>query len=368
MPVTTGLKAKAAIDVDVAVIGAGIGGLAAANALKHAGIDAHVFERAHELRDIGGAIVIREPSLTLFESWKIATSFHAEAVRVDVIEMHDSHGIAKKTQSADLANDGWAYSIHRADVHKMLIDGVRPGNVHLGMDCTGVNNGSDRSVVTFAGASNVRAKVVIGADGIKSVIRRLISDDEPIFQRLVVFRGIAPARALPHGLPNDRLYTWGDEPPMMTLLPLRGGREVAIDRIMSRDEPPRDLWTSEVPTDEVLKFFDGFDRALLDMIRAGTQPIRANPVYDREPLERWSVGRTTLLGDAAHTMAPLQGQGANTAIQDAGALAAALAATGIDDPSPAFARYEHERVAQTREMQLSSRERGVPKPKAAAGF
>ena len=357
--------AKRAVDVDVAIIGAGIGGLAAANALKHAGIEAHVFERAHELREIGGAVVIREPSLRLFGSWKIAAPFRSEAVRVDVLEVRDSHGNLKRTNPTDLANDGLAYSIHRADVHKMLIDGVASGNIHLGMDCTAVINGANRSVVTFADGSGIRAKLVIGADGIKSVVRGLISDDEPIFENVVVFRGIAPAAALPHGLPNDRLYAWGDEPRMMTLLPMRGGREVAMDTIMSRDEPPVDLWTTEVPTAELLRFFDGFDPGLLDMIRAGTVPVRANPVYDRDPIEHWSTGRTTLLGDAAHPMAPRQGQGANTAIQDAGALAEALADTGIDDPRPAFARYEKERIALTRAMQVASRKVGIPAARRA---
>jgi salicylate hydroxylase len=187
-----------------------------------------------------------------------------------------------------------------------------------------------------------------------------------VFAGLVVLRGMAPAANLPANVQNDRITMWGQEPRMMVLLPVHGGAEMAMDSVRAQKDPPTDLWTSEVPTNQLLEFFDGFDPALLDLIRAGTVPVRANPVYERDPIEKWSVGNVTLLGDAAHPMAPRMGQGANMAIQDAGALAAALSELGLDRAVEALQRYERARIEPTARMQLASRTSPRVSPQAGA--
>ena len=343
------------LEVDVAIVGAGIGGLAAAVALRQVGINAHVYERTQVLKVVGGAIVIREPSVRLFQAWGIADRFHAEAVQLKGIEVRDGDGNPIGTMAADLTGEGNAYSVHRADVHALLLEGMDQQHIHLGMESVEAFEVGDRGVVRFADGRQVRAKVVIGADGIKSVVRKFIHNDELVFSKLVVLRGLAPSTAMPEGMPNDRLYSWEQGSRQMLLLPLRGGDEVAMDSIMKQDNPPQDLWTSEVPTSELLDFFQGFDPNMIKLIEAGTVPVRANPVYEREPIDRWSTAHITLLGDAAHPMAPRAGQGANQAIQDAAALAQALSGKGMANIPDALRRYHEERAPMTKKMQLASR-------------
>ena len=342
--------------VDVAIIGAGIGGLAAAVALRQAGIDAHVFERTKVLAEVGGAVVIRRPSVALLENWGLH-SFYDQAVAIGVIEMRDRGGAVVRTVDADFIGDGQAYSTHRHDVHSALVDVLPAESLHLGHRAESVSNDGDggHAEVRFADGHRVTAPLVVGADGIRSVARSTVVDDEPKFRGLVVLRGIAPVEALPDGATNDRILMWADGPRMITTLPLRAGTQVAMDTIISQDTPPDDLWTAEVPTAELLDHFAGFDPGLLHLIESGTVPVRANPVYDRDPIHTWAAGRIVLLGDAAHPMAPRQGQGANQAIQDAGALADGIARFGLGDVAGALRYYEEQRVELATSLQTASR-------------
>jgi salicylate hydroxylase len=366
MKIVENSGARTSTDVDVAIMGGGIGGVAAALALRNAGIDAHIFERTVELREVGGAVLIREPSAKLFEEWGVAQQFYEKAVEVEEIDVRDAAGAHVRTADVDRAGDGKSYSIHRADVHAAMLAGVAPENLHLGKECVDVFQEADRGVAVFSDGTCVSARVLVGADGIRSKTRHLVSDDEMVFAGLVVLRGMAPAANLPANVQNDRITMWGQEPRMMVLLPVHGGAEMAMDSVRAQKDPPTDLWTSEVPTNQLLEFFDGFDPALLDLIRAGTVPVRANPVYERDPIEKWSVGNVTLLGDAAHPMAPRMGQGANMAIQDAGALAAALSELGLDRAVEALQRYERARIEPTARMQLASRTSPRVSPQAGA--
>lgn len=354
---TSSIGGPVPTSVDVAVIGAGIGGLAAAVALRHAGIDAHVFERTPVLSEVGGAVVIREPSVTLLESWGLQ-AFHDQAVAIDFMEMRNGAGATLRTMNADMVGDGQAYSTHRHDVHELLLNDLPAEVIHLGLAAETITNDADgeHATVTFTDGTAVSARVVVGADGIRSIARKAVVSDEPVFAGLVVLRGMAPVAALPGGSPNDRIYLWAEGSRMMTTLPLRAGSLVAMDTIIQQDTPPEDLWQAEVPTETLLENFDGFDDAFKAMIAAGTVPVRANPVYDRDPIETWAEGRIVLVGDAAHPMAPRQGQGANQAVQDAGALAAGLSRSGLDHPADGLKFYQSERVPTATAMQRASRQ------------
>ena len=343
------------LDVDVAILGAGIGGLAAALALRHVGLRAHVYERARELGPVGGAVVIREPVVRLLGSWGMADSFYAEAVLLTGNEVRSARGETVGTFPLDPMGEGRAFCVHRADLHALLLSGLDARNVHLGMECLEVIDGGAYGIAQFKDGRQAQAKALIGADGIKSVVRKAVVEDDLVFSNLVALRGLAPFSAMPTGTRPDHIYMWGQPPRMMITLPLRSGAEVAMDTVMVQDAPPEHLWTSEVPTSALLRFFDGFDPAILALIRAGTVPVRAHPVFEREPIDRWSTGPITLLGDAAHPMAPRMGQGANQAILDGDAIARALTSTGLAAVPDAWRRYEAERAPLTKQIQFASR-------------
>lgn len=358
--------------VDVAVLGGGIGGLAAAVALRRAGVDVHVFERTAVLAEVGGAVLIREPSVRLFEAWGLGEPFHAQGVPVELLELLDGAGTHVRTSTMDFIGDGKTWSCHRADVHDLLRAALPADRIHLGVTATAVHNEADgeHATATFRDGTQVTARLLVGADGIRSVVRAAVVPDEPVepeFQGAVVTRGLSPASALPPHLPNDRVHIWAQGHRMILALPLRGGTLVAVDTILQADLPPRELWTATIPTQELLDRFADFDPALLHLIAAGVAPVRANPVYDREPIETWADGRIVLLGDAAHPMAPRQGQGANQAVQDAGALADAVARHGLDDPADALRSYQDARVGPATTLQRASRQQPEQFKPAASG-
>ncbi|WP_375424807.1 FAD-dependent monooxygenase [uncultured Friedmanniella sp.] len=343
--------------VEIAVIGGGIGGAAAAVALRGAGFDVHVFERAGVLREIGGAVVIRQPSIDLFDRWGVGEAFRQDAVEIPGVEVRDAtSGAVLGQHRLDVDGTGAAWSAHRADVHSALLAALPPETIHLGVTTEAVRTDDDGAVAAFADGQSVRARLIVGADGIRSVTRKLISDDETVFAHLVVIRSMVSAESLPAELSNDTVRMWGNQPLALVTLPLRGGRTVAIDTIVHADVPPEHLWTSEVPLAELAERFADFDPVVPRLIAGSSEMVKANPVFDREPLTTWSTGAVTLLGDAAHPMAPRMGQGANSAIQDAGALAAALTEHGLDDLASALAAYEQERIPTATAMQLGSRQ------------
>ena len=354
--VTTAAPAHTPSTVDIAIVGAGIGGLAVAVALHRAGFDAHVFERTPVLSEVGGAVVIREPAVRLFESWGLH-GFHDQAVPFDVIETRDRTGAIFGVSQADTTGEGQPYSTHRHDVHSLLVGAVPADRIHLGRGAVSVTNDADgeHATVAFADGTRVAARLVIGADGLRSIVRKALVDDVPVFNGLVSLRGLAPSSAMPAGTATDRLTGWFDAPRAFLCLPVRGGTQVGFSIAVSQDVPPKELWINEVPTGQMLDYLADFDEGVRHLVAAGTVPVLAHPVYDREPIHEWVSGRIVLLGDAAHPMTPLQGQGANQAIQDAGALADGLARFGLAGLMDALGLYQEARVGQATAMQTASR-------------
>ena len=172
------------------------------------------------------------------------------------------------------------------------------------------------------------------------------------FLNLVVNRTIAPASLLPAGMPNDRVRLWDGGDLRLNLLPIRNGAEIAISAVIPAKRPPETLWTS-TSADDLLSVYAEFDPLVIRLLEGRTVEITTHPIYDKEPIARWADRRIVLLGDAAHPMAPMNGQGANQAIQDADALAFALRNSG--DLASALADYQAIRAPITARIQTLSR-------------
>ena len=337
---------------DIAIIGCGIGGAATALALRTVGIHAEIFEQSTELREVGGGIVVREPSRRRLEQWGVLDGLRQVMVPVKAMEILDKNSNVVATAPAAI-DGGETFGAHRADVHNALVSRINPSRLHLNHRLASIESHDDYAEAVFENGHQVRATLLIGADGLRSVVRRLIDATPMNFQNQITNRTISPASLLPSHLRPDRIRVWQDNERRIIMLPIRGGSEVTINAALPAKNAPEKLW-SLTPPEEIISHFGDFDPLIARLIEAGTRPMTTHPVYDREPIDRWIEGRVVVLGDAAHPMTPMNGQGANQAMQDAGALADALVTDG-EDWSAALEAFQALRAPATAKIQMLSR-------------
>lgn len=355
--------------MDIAIIGAGLGGLAAAVALQHHGHRPVVFDKTRELGEVGGPLGISPQTLRLFDQWNIVGAFHEISSSTTYFENRDQQGrLERITDYAAVPEPGAEHgrfgyadaevsprTVHRADLHSLLVSNVGAGQVRLGHELAGIAERDDHVELTFTNGEVVRTGLAIAADGLRSTVRKMFSDDDIHYCGSVIFRAVSPAECL--DVPNDRLRSWhsADYAKHVISMPVRAGRQVAVDATLGVDEPPRHLWSAQAELESLARQFDEFDPSVGRMLRAATSPVYMHPVYDRDPIDRWTSARVALLGDAAHPMTPFGGQGANQAIQDAAELAGQIATAREGDFIDPLQRYQRIRTAQTAEIQRAAR-------------
>ncbi|MCB1426125.1 MAG: FAD-dependent monooxygenase, partial [Notoacmeibacter sp.] len=248
-------------------------------------------------------------------------------------------------------------TIHRADLLSALEEKIDPARFRMGYKATAVDESDDAVTVTFADGETLSFDVVIGADGIHSAVRGAVFGPEnPQFTGLVSWRATFP-REKAADLPNLDAFTkwWGPEPSrQIVTFPLTAGREIFVFATTPQDDWREESWTTPGDIGELRAAYADFNpeaRRLLDACDSVTK----SALHVRDPLPRWSTGRVTLLGDAAHPMTPFMAQGACQAIEDAIVLARALeAADGAGVPD-ALQRYEAARKERTARIQIASR-------------
>lgn len=355
----------------IVIVGAGLGGLAAAIALRHRGHHAIVVDKTRELGEVGGPLGISPPTLRLFDEWGMLEKFNQISSATGYFETHDQDGhvesvtdyAAAPEQGSEHGRFGYAdaelspRTVHRADLHALMVAHLGRDRVRLRHRLTGLVEHDEHVALTFADGTDLQAPLVIGADGLRSTVRRLFSDDDIHYCGSVIFRAVSPANCLGTRR-NDRLRSWhsADYAKHVIAMPVRAGRQVAVDATLGVDEPPLHLWSARAELPALASQFDDFDDVVGRLIRGATGPVYMHPVYDRDPIDRWTTARIALLGDAAHPMTPFGGQGANQAIQDGAELARQLAEARDGDVAAALRRYQAVRTEQTAEIQRSARQ------------
>lgn len=349
----------------IAIAGGGIGGLAAAAFLHRAGLPAVVYEQTAELREIGAGVVIAPNAARLlrrlgvldaierqavqletgweFRRWADGTVLSAENLAVKCEQLYGEH----------------TYTAHRADLHDAIRLAVPSSAVRLGKRCTSISTGGAHPVLRFADGEETEADVVIGADGVHSVIRGAITTPSPAaYSGLCAFRALVPAQHAPAFARRPAQTLWIGPGHHLVHYPVSAGRYVNLVAFAPAGDYTTESWTATATIDEFLAEFDGWDKRLTGLIEAaGT--VGRWALLDRAPLERWSRGTVTLLGDAAHPMFPFFAQGAAQAIEDAAVLARRLtrAADGRDGLAAALRRYETLRLPRTTRLQEISHAR-----------
>jgi salicylate hydroxylase len=262
--------------------------------------------------------------------------------------------------------------VYRPDLVAVLVASLPEGVMHTGHQCVAFAQDDRHAVVTFANGARVEADVVVGADGIHSTLQpHVVEPREPVFSGTMAYRGVIPAGRVPEW-PAGARRMWLGQGKFLLVYPLRAGELLNYVGVVVADEQKRESWSAQGdPAQLAAAFADGWD-PLVGRLLAQVETTFEWGLYDRDPLIRWSRGRLTLLGDAAHPMLPYSRQGANQAVEDGMALATLIQGSSGADVPDVLVRYQVLRRDRTAALQQSSRvnaERaGLVKPSLNAGI
>lgn len=344
-------------DLNIAVVGAGYGGAAAAKALSLLGATVNVYEQASQVREVGAGIGLRPSTMDRFRQWGTFDAIAKVSSPSDYFEILTATGepIMKEAWPGihDFAVETKTHLIHRGDFIEALLGVLPEGMVHLGHKLETIEDKGGKSVLAFTNGKTVEADLVIGADGIKSVVRKqLFSDKSPVFSGEHAYRAVASTDHAYGMVVDDNFRMYIGHGTKIYLLPLRHRNQMSFDiTTLSEDGS----WNPTMTKDDLLKVVEGFDERIVNIVRdLDVDTVNCRAVYDIDPIDVWHSDSVVLLGDAAHSMLHHQGQGANSAIMDAGALADALQDAGsVQD---ALALYQARRKPETDELQRISRQ------------
>ncbi|MFJ9416601.1 FAD-dependent monooxygenase [Streptomyces sp. NPDC101227] len=343
----------------IAVVGGGLAGLTLALALHRAGLECQVYEQAPRLGEVGAGLQLAPSATRLLHRLGLESALRSSAVIPEAMEFRrwaDSSVISRGLlgEYCEKRYGAPYYSMHRADLHRALVDALPPGMVRLNARCTMAEEGADEVVLRFADGSEAVADAVVGADGIHSVLRQALVADRPRFSGQSVYRGLVDSRRIPALVAEPRVQLWLGPGRHFVCYPVSGGRLVNFVATLPTSASEDESWSRRGRAADVAAAYEGWCEDVTSVIAAADQ-VSLWALHDRDPIERWSTGRVTLLGDSAHPMLPFLGQGANQAIEDAVALAACLRDAAPGDLPAALQRYESLRRPRTSLVQERSR-------------
>jgi salicylate hydroxylase len=344
----------------ISVVGGGIGGLTAALALRKAGFEVEVYEQAPELTQIGGGINMGPNAVRILRRLGLTAGLDREGVRP--LFTHQRRWQDGRTLQRAPLNPlceelyGAPHiTIHRADLLSVIASGLPAEHIHLGHRLIGLESKSEFVEAWFDNGIRITTDILVGADGINSAVRAaLFGEAAPVFAGCVAYRGLVPLERLADLELETGNQSWVGPGAHLVHYPVSRGRLLNFVGWTEHDEWNREDWTDRATVGRALAAFEGWHPQVRRIISAAaTCFIWA--LFDRDPLSKWSIGRTTLLGDACHPMYPFMGQGAAQAIEDGAALAACLSAAGNGDPAAALQHYERLRLPRVTRLQDMSR-------------
>ncbi len=342
----------------IGINGAGIGGLAAAIALRKLGIDVTVYEQAARFARVGADINLTPNAVRALDGLGVGAALRETAARPThrISGPWDPGEETSRLPMSDAAEQRYGapqLTMHRADLMSALEGALPAANVRLGHKAVAIERDGGGITVRFADGGEDRVDVLVGADGIHSMVRTaLFGQESPIFTGVVAYRAVVPAERLA-GVPNLNAFTkwWGTDPAsQIVTFPLNRGRDIFIFATVAQESWRHESWTTPGRVEDLRSAYAGFHpeaRALLD----ACDDVLISALYVRDPLPSWSDGHVTLMGDACHPMMPFMAQGAGMAIEDGVVLARCLA----DAVPAALARYQRARHERTSRIQIGSR-------------
>ncbi|MBC5766145.1 flavin-dependent oxidoreductase [Ramlibacter albus] len=352
--------------MNIAIVGGGIGGLALALSLHQRGIACDVYEAASEIREIGVGITLLPHAMR--ELAALGVQPQLEAVGIENLEsvFFNRWGqfIYREPRGRHAGYALPEIGIHRGKLHRVLFDAARErlgdAAIHLDHRCTGVEQGEAGATLRFEGREAVRTDIVVACDGVNSALRRQFYPDEELaFTGINTWRGVSVHAPILTG--KSYMRVGSIDTGKMVIYPIvdnvdgKGNQLVNWVAEIRQEVHERNDWNRPGRLEDFIGIFEAWKFGWLDvpqLIRSATQ-VFEYPMVDKDPVARWTFGRVTLLGDAAHPMYPRGSNGSAQALIDARVLAEELASEG--DAREALARYEAKRLAPTAKVVETNR-------------
>lgn len=347
----------------ILIAGAGLGGLAAALSLLKNGFDVRIYEQASALKEVGAGIQLSANATRVLFNLGLQKPLEEIAARAagKSIRLWNT---GQQWKLFDLGAEsvqtyGFPYfTVYRPDLHQILINAVRcekSDAIHLNSPCVGVRQLGNHVLLELADGNSVTGDILIGADGVHSRIRRsLFGGEDTVFSGLLAWRGVISASALPRHLREPQAANWVGPGAHVIHYPLRHGELVNFVGTVERNDWQVESWNERGTVDECLNDFYGWNADVQKLIKNIATPYKW-ALMVREPMERWTVGRVTLLGDACHATLPMLASGAAMALEDGYILARSLTKYEGDFET-ALPAYEAARIARTSKVVQGSAE------------
>jgi salicylate hydroxylase len=341
----------------IAIVGGGLAGLAAANALKTFGMKAEVFETAPALGEIGAAVNSSPQAVKALQAIgvgdKVAAVGHlSRGIYTRNMQTGEFLEFNDRLKAAERFGAPY-YTFHRADLLDALASGLDPSAIHLGHRLTGIEERSDRVVLSFANGAEVEAEIVIAADGVRSVIRqRLYGADNPTYTGQMVWRALLNGSDVPEDVMEPMGHTqWVGPGCHFIAYYIRQKKLVNIVTQEDTDKWVEEGWSTHGDPAEMRLSFPNPEPRFAKLLSLITECSKWG-LFTRPLTQNWGRGRIQLIGDAAHAMLPNAGQGACQAFEDAYVLGRWLEASR--DPVEAFANFRRVRIPRVHGVQRLS--------------
>ncbi|EXF92707.1 salicylate hydroxylase [Pseudomonas fluorescens HK44] len=347
----------------IIVVGGGIGGLAAAQALTQQGIAVLLLEQADHIGEIGAGIQLGPNAYAALDALGAGEAARSRSVFTDhliMMDAIDAHEVARiDVGEAFRKRFGNPYGvIHRVDIHLSILEVVQNNPLIQFKTSVCIKNleqDADGVTLTDSNGNTYRADAVIGCDGVRSVVRDALHGEPPRVTGHVVYRAVVEEKDMPEDLRVNAPMLWAGPRCHLVHYPLRGGKQYNL--VVTFHSKEQEVWgVTEGSKEEVLSYFEGIHARPRQMLDRPTS-WRRWATADRDPVESWGEGRITILGDAAHPMTQYLAQGACSALEDAVVLGQAIKQCDFDLQA-AFRLYETIRIPRTARILWSAREMG----------
>jgi salicylate hydroxylase len=342
----------------VAIVGGGIGGLSAANALVRRGFDVTVFEQVETLREIGTGLSLFPNGRRQLERMGLKDALAQVGAKIGDVSIYRMDGsFVGAMPTTD--SSGWygVYGMHRADLSQTLAEALPTTVIRTGHCCIGFEQNAGAAQLKFANGTTVEADVVIGADGIQSFLQKyVVQPFAPEYSGSRAYRGVVAMERVPEWEKEVHRIWMGDGKHFMVYPVRRGELLNYVGFVPTEHETAESSAIGD--RQQLAASFEGWDRRVVGLLKKVDTCFWWG-LYDRGPLASWTKGRLALLGDAAHAMLPHLGQGANQAIEDAAALAIFLERRNRGEIVDTLRHYEAFRRERTNVVQAEARKMGL---------